>query len=67
MLKSDSDSWLEEQSFLTDSSYREVIDVSLNDDKYLASIIREVNSMQKLSKVSFFGGGAGSLEKQAAA
>ena len=44
------DSWLEEQSMLTDLEFKGEIDVDLTDDKYIDRLIKETQNVRKRSK-----------------
>ena len=48
------ESWLHEQSFITDSEYAEVLSIKLHDDKYLKELIsKTLFSRRKQSKKQF--------------
>ena len=49
------DSWLNEQSMLTDESYRDAVDFDITDEKYLHKVIAESTQIKKRSKAQFLG------------
>lgn len=40
---------------MTDDDFKEVIDISIKDEKYIKKMIKETNNVKKRSKASFMG------------
>ena len=40
---------------LTDSDFKEAIDVNIKDDQYIVKMVKETNNARKRSKASFMG------------